>query len=85
MNNATVSLQILFPLQFTDLLGKVDVVATVTGGGHAGQTGAVRHGISMCLRAFVDSHMMERMRLGMNLNLINESGDEFSCLFLFTI
>ena len=37
------------PLALTDLLGKVDVVATVTGGGVTGQAGALRHGISRAL------------------------------------
>lgn len=46
------------------MLGKVDVVATVEGGGMSGQAGAIRHGISMCLRSFVDIATMERMRLG---------------------
>ena len=32
-----------------DLLGKVDIVATVTGGGVTGQAGAIRHGISRAL------------------------------------
>ena len=35
------------PLALTDLLGKVDVVATVTGGGVTGQAGALRHGIAV--------------------------------------
>jgi small subunit ribosomal protein S9 len=33
----------------TELLGKVDVVATVSGGGVTGQAGAIRHGISRAL------------------------------------
>ena len=37
------------PLDTTDLLGKVDIVATVTGGGVTGQAGAIRHGISRAL------------------------------------
>ena len=36
----------LFP---TDTLGKVDIVATVEGGGVSGQAGALRHGISRAL------------------------------------
>jgi small subunit ribosomal protein S9 len=46
------------------MLGKVDVIATVSGGGPAGQAGALRYGISICLRSFVDLETMERMRLG---------------------
>ena len=37
------------PLNLTDLIGKVDVVATVAGGGVTGQAGALRHGISRAL------------------------------------
>ncbi len=33
----------------TDLVGKVDVVVTVSGGGVSGQAGAIRHGISRAL------------------------------------
>ena len=37
------------PLTVTDTLSKYDVVAKVTGGGFAGQAGAVRHGIARAL------------------------------------
>ena len=37
------------PLDTTDTLGKVDIVATVSGGGGTGQAGAIRHGISRAL------------------------------------
>ena len=37
------------PLVSTDLVGKVDVVVTVCGGGVTGQAGAIRHGISRAL------------------------------------
>ncbi len=37
------------PLNTTDTLGKVDIIATVTGGGVTGQAGALRHGISRAL------------------------------------
>ena len=37
------------PLATTDLIGKVDVEATVTGGGVTGQAGALRHGIARAL------------------------------------
>ena len=36
-------------LDTTDLLGKVDISATVSGGGVTGQAGAIRHGISRAL------------------------------------
>lgn len=37
------------PLVTTDTVGKVDIVATVVGGGVTGQAGALRHGISRAL------------------------------------
>ncbi|MBI3222057.1 MAG: 30S ribosomal protein S9 [Nitrosomonadales bacterium] len=39
------------PLTLTDTLGKFDIMVNVTGGGEAGQAGAVRHGIT---RALID-------------------------------
>lgn len=46
------------------MLGKVDIVANVAGGGTSGQAGAIRWGIAMGLRSFVDSETTEKMRLG---------------------
>ena len=40
---------ILQPLAVTGFSGKIDVKATVAGGGKAGQAGAVRHGIARAL------------------------------------
>ena len=48
----TLKLIVRQPLDTTDLLGKVDIVATVTGGGVTGQAGAIRHGISRALLQF---------------------------------
>ena len=45
----TLKLIVRQPLDATDTLGKVDIVATVTGGGVTGQAGAIRHGISRAL------------------------------------
>ena len=45
----TLKLIVRQPLATTDLLGKVDLVVTVTGGGVSGQAGAIRHGISRAL------------------------------------
>ena len=47
----TLKLLVRQPLATTDLLGKVDIVATVTGGGVTGQAGAIRHGLSRALLA----------------------------------
>jgi small subunit ribosomal protein S9 len=40
---------IQFPLELTNLEGKYDVKATVSGGGPTGQAGALRHAISKAL------------------------------------
>ena len=45
----TLKLIVRQPLDATDTLGKVDIVATVTGGGVTGPAGAIRHGISRAL------------------------------------
>ena len=50
----TLKLIVRQPLVTTDLLGKVDVVCTVQGGGVTGQAGAIRHGISRALLAAGD-------------------------------
>ena len=45
----TLKLIVRQPLEPTGLVGKVDIVATVAGGGVTGQAGAMRHGISRAL------------------------------------
>ena len=45
----TLKLIVRQPLVATDMLGKVDVVCTVEGGGVTGQAGAIRHGVSRAL------------------------------------
>ena len=45
----TLKLIVRQPLATTDTLGKVDIVATVSGGGVTGQAGAIRHGISRAM------------------------------------
>ena len=45
----TLKLIVRQPLVSTDMLGKVDIVVTVAGGGVSGQAGAIRHGISRAL------------------------------------
>ena len=45
----TLKLIVRQPLVATEQVGKVDIVATVTGGGVTGQAGAIRHGISRAL------------------------------------
>ena len=45
----TLKLVVRQPLATTELLGKVDIVVSVAGGGVSGQAGAIRHGISRAL------------------------------------
>ena len=45
----TLKLIVRQPLALTELVGKVDIVCTVAGGGVTGQAGAIRHGISRAL------------------------------------
>ncbi|MFO1456656.1 MAG: 30S ribosomal protein S9 [Steroidobacteraceae bacterium] len=40
------------PLELTQLVGRFDVEATVSGGGITGQAGAIRHGITRALIEF---------------------------------
>lgn len=57
-------LQLLFPLHFTQMINKVDVVADVSGGGFTGQSGAIRLGIALGLRSFISAETIEEMRIG---------------------
>ena len=45
----TLKMVVRQPLVTTELVGKLDVVCTVKGGGVSGQAGAIRHGISRAL------------------------------------
>ena len=45
----TLKMVVRQPLNTTGVVGKVDIVATVVGGGVTGQAGALRHGISRAL------------------------------------
>jgi small subunit ribosomal protein S9 len=49
------------PLVLTETVEKFDIVATVEGGGFAGQAGAVRHGISRALLLF-DAALRGRLK-----------------------
>jgi small subunit ribosomal protein S9 len=42
-------------LEVVEMLDKVDIRATVTGGGTTGQAGAIRHGIARALTEYDDS------------------------------
>lgn len=68
--------QLMFPLHFVDMLGRFDVEASVEGGGHSSQAGALRLAISRALLAFVSKGDVENMRQG-------ERERKTHCLFLF--
>ena len=52
----TLKLIVRQPLVTTGALGKVDIEATVSGGGVTGQAGAIRHGISRALLLVDESY-----------------------------
>ena len=45
----TLKMVVRQPLEATGNTGKMDIVATVTGGGVSGQAGAIRHGVARAL------------------------------------
>ena len=45
----TLKMAVRQPLVTTDMVGKVDIICTVAGGGVTGQAGAIRHGVSRAL------------------------------------
>jgi len=68
-------------LAVTDMADKIDVKATVTGGGNTGQAGAIRHGIARALVEYNeelrsplraaglltrDPRMVERKKVGLH-------------------
>ena len=75
----TLKMVVRQPLEATGTIGKVDISATVTGGGVSGQAGALRHGIARALleagdyRAELkkagfltrDARMVERKKYGL--------------------
>ncbi len=50
--NETLRMIIRQPLQLTETINKFDLLINVTGGGPAGQAGAIRHGITRALLEF---------------------------------
>ena len=52
----TLKMVVRQPLAATDLVGKVDIVCTVEGGGVSGQAGAIRHGLSRALLQVSDEY-----------------------------
>ena len=56
----TLKMVVRQPLATTDMLGKVDLVCTVEGGGVTGQAGAIRHGVARALLQY-DSENLRSM------------------------
>lgn len=54
---------VMFPLQFSKMLGLVDVEAEVSNSGPSAQAGAIRYGLAMCLRSFVERETIDDMKL----------------------
>uniref|UniRef100_A0A8C2WSG3 Small ribosomal subunit protein uS9m n=1 Tax=Cyclopterus lumpus TaxID=8103 RepID=A0A8C2WSG3_CYCLU len=54
--------QLMFPLQFTGMLGRFDLECTVSGGGRSGQVGALRLAVSHALLSFLSEGEVETMR-----------------------
>ncbi|XP_072235844.1 small ribosomal subunit protein uS9m [Leuresthes tenuis] len=54
--------QLMFPLQFTGMLGRVDLECTVSGGGRSSQAGALRLAIARALLSFLSERERESMR-----------------------
>jgi len=54
---------VMYPLQFTKLLGQVDLDILLEGGGSTGQASAIRYATSMCLRSFVDEETQTGMKV----------------------
>ena len=52
----TLKLVVNQPLVTTGVVGKIDIVVTVAGGGVSGQAGAIRHGISRALLVVDESY-----------------------------
>ena len=58
----TLKMVVRQPLNATDTLGKVDIVATVEGGGVSGQAGAIRHGISRALLQYDTENLRGKLK-----------------------
>ncbi|WP_298440893.1 30S ribosomal protein S9 [uncultured Ferrimonas sp.] len=43
------------PLELVEMMGKLDIYVTVSGGGITGQSGAIRHGITRALMQYDES------------------------------
>lgn len=51
----TARMVVMQPLELVEMVGKLDLYITVTGGGISGQAGAIRHGITRALMEYDES------------------------------
>ena len=58
----TLKMVVRQPLATTDMLGKVDLVCTVEGGGVTGQAGAIRHGIARALLQYNSEELRPQLK-----------------------
>ena len=58
----TLKLLVRQPLVTTDMVGKVDIICTVAGGGVTGQAGAIRHGIARALLQFNSEELRPQLK-----------------------
>ena len=58
----TLKMVVRQPLEATGNTGKMDIVATVTGGGVSGQAGAIRHGIARALLQFNSEELRPQLK-----------------------
>merc|ERR1719206_365381 len=54
---------VMYPVQFTKLLGQIDLDVLVDGGGVTSQAGAIRYATAMGIRSFVDEQTLTEMRV----------------------
>ena len=58
----TLKMVVRQPLSTTDLIGKVDIDTTVTGGGVTGQAGAIRHGVARALLQYDSENLRSALK-----------------------
>jgi small subunit ribosomal protein S9 len=61
---AALQIMIRTPFDTTESLGRYDIVATLTGGGVAGQAGALRHGIARAIEKLDSTQRIVLKRAG---------------------
>ena len=59
----TLRMTIQQPIKTCDLIGKIDVIANISGSGTTGQAGALRHGIAKALLLYNDT-FRDRLKKG---------------------